>query len=211
MPTNTNNKLNVSTTGGVRGGYVFSAPLGTEGAPTKENYTTWGQSIPAGWENLGYISEDGFTESVSRDDSDALRDLNLDNVDETEGAATETIALTLMEMGHNALAMEYGHKNVTDADGTIEVKHNWGNSGEHRQVVLLLLLKNGRRWTKYIPDGKVSELDDFTGNKTTAAQRQTTIQYNTDEDGTGCYDWIESNETTKPAGAKAAPAFESEE
>lgn len=62
----------------------------------------------------------------------------------------------------------------------------------------LLLLKNGRKWVKFIPDGKVSELGDFTGNKTTAAQRQATITYIVDDEGNGCFDWIESNETPAP-------------
>lgn len=190
-----NNKKNVSTTRGVKGGYFFSAPLGTAGAPTRENFTTWCKSVPDGWENQGFISEDGFTESVSQDDSDAIRDINLETCDETEGASTETLAITLMEMAKNSLATQYGHENVTDEGGTIVVKHNWAAAGEHRQYVLCLLLKDDRVWVKYIPDGKVSERDDFTGNKTTAAQRQVTLTYNTDEDGTGCYDFIQSNET----------------
>ena len=60
----------------------------------------------------------------------------------------------------------------------------------------LLLLKNGRKWVKFIPAGKVTELADLTLNATTVAQRQATITYLTDDDGVGCFDWIESNETT---------------
>ena len=64
------------------------------------------------------------------------------------------------------------------------------------QYVLLLLLKNDRKWTKYIPQGKVTDRGDFTGNKTTAAQHEITITYTTDSNGVGCTDWFESTETS---------------
>lgn len=190
-----NSKQNVSTTRGVKGGYVFRAPLNTTGGPTKSSFKTWGNSVPTAFKNLGYIPEDGFTESVSIDAGTTLRDINLDTVDEATGSATETITFSLMEVKADALATEYGSANVSDVTGTIEVVHNWANLDEHFQYVFLLLLKNGRKWVKYIPDGKVTEVGDFTGNKTTAAQREVTITYITDDDGNGCYDWIESTET----------------
>lgn len=193
----TNNKADVSTTRGVKGGYFFSAPLGTTDVPTKATYKTW--TPGASWENQGYIPEDGFTESVSADGGSELRDINLDVVDFMDGGHTETVQVAFMQMSAAPLATQYGHANVTDADGTIEVVHNWGNADESRMYVFLLLLKNGRKWVKFIPEGKVSELGDFTGNKTTAAQRQATISYLVDESGNGCFDWIESNETPGPA------------
>lgn len=189
-----NNKANVSTTRGVKGGYFFSAPLGTTDVPTKANFASW--TPTSAWENQGYIPEDGFTETVSTDGGGELRDLNLDTVDYMDGSHTESVQVAFMEMAKNALATQYGHSNVTDENGVIEVQHNWAQAEEHRMYAFLLLLKNGRKWVKYIPDGKVTELGDFTGNKTTAAQRQATITYIVDDDGVGCYDWIESNETT---------------
>lgn len=191
-----NNKANVSTTRGVKGGYFFSAALGTTDVPTKANFASW--TPTSAWENQGYIPEDGFTESVSTDGGGELRDLNLDTVDYMDGSHTESVQVAFMEMAKNALATQYGHSNVTDENGVIEVQHNWAQAEEHRMYAFLLLLKNGRKWVKYIPDGKVTELGDFTGNKTTAAQRQATITYIVDDDGNGCFDWIESTETPAP-------------
>lgn len=196
MTTPKNNKANVSTTRGSKEGYLFSAPVGTTGAPTKLTYKTWASSVPNGWENLGYIPEDGFTESVEIDSGDAIRDINLDTLDQAEGPATESITVGLMEMAKNSLATQYGHDNVTDSGGTIEVDHNWGNASEHYQYVFVLLLKGDRVWVKYIPDGKVTALGEMVGNKSTVAMREVTITYNTDEDGSGCKDWIDSNETS---------------
>jgi len=189
-----NNKANVSTTRGVKGGYFLSAPIGTTDVPTKATFKTWAPTNA--WENQGYIVEDGITESVSSDNATDLRDINLDIVDSADGTHTETVQVGFMEVAKNALATQYGHANVTDAGGTIEVQHNWSEASEERMYAFLLLLKNGRKWVKFIPAGKVTELADLTLNATTVAQRQATITYLTDDNGVGCFDWIESNETT---------------
>lgn len=188
-----NNKANVSTTRGVVGGYFFSAATTNTDVPTASNFKTW---VPGTtWELQGYVPEDGFTESVSNDGSDELRDINLEVVDTTEGSFTETLQIGFMEMAKNPLATQYGHDNVTDASGVITVNHNWSKAGETRMYALLLVLKNGRRWVKYIPAGKVTEVGDFTGNATTVAGRTVTITYTTDDSGNGCVDYIESTET----------------
>ncbi len=195
MTTPANNKDNVSTTRGVKGGYLYEAALTATGAPTKSNYQTWASAIPNDWNNLGYIPADGLNETADKEDGDIITDINLDPVDKAEGTTTESVTVALMEVAKNPLSTIYGHENVTDEDGTIEVLHNWSNASEHRQYVFLLLLKNGRKWVKYIPDGVVTALGDLTLNKSTVAQREVTITYNTDDDGNGCIDWIESNET----------------
>lgn len=188
-----NNKANVSTTRGVQGGYFFSAPKSATDVP--DSYT-W---VPGSeWECQGYIPEDGFKESVSFDGDGSLRDLNQDIVDETEGAPTETLQITLMEMAKNPLSTIYGHENVTDSSGLLKVEHNWGKASEERQYALLLLLKNGRKWVKHIKQGTVNERGDFIGNAKTAGQRQVTIKYLVDEDGSYCTDYIQSTETTAP-------------
>ena len=191
-----NNKANVSTTRGVVGGYFFSAPIGTTDVPTAANYKTWTPS--SAWDNQGYVPEDGFTESASTDGGENIKDINQDIVDTTDTSVTESLSIGLMEVAKNPLATQYGHQNVTDANGTITVDHNWGKAGEHRMFVLLLLLKNGRKWVKFIPDGKVTGIEDLTGNKTTIASRAVTITYLTDENGSGCKDWIDSTETPAP-------------
>lgn len=195
-----NNKANVSTTRGHAGGYLFSAPVGTEGAPTKanfkaENWLTNGNP-PTGWECLGYIPEDGFTESADKDSGDAIVDINQDTVIQATGTTTESITVSLMEIKRHTLGTLFGHRNVTDEGGVLEVAHKWSQADENYQYVFLLLLKDDRAWTKYIPDAQVTSIGDLTGNKTTVAQREITLTYNTDAEGSGCYDWYDSTETT---------------
>lgn len=185
-----NNKANVSTTRGVVGGYFFSAPLGTTDVPTAANFTSWTPGVD--WENQGYVPEDGFTESISADSGDDLRDINLEVVDTADATITETLNIGFMEIAKNPLSTQYGHANVTEANGVITVQHNWANAEETRMFALLLVLKGDRRWVKFIPAGKVTERDDFTGNRSTVATRNVTITYTTDANGSGCTDFIES-------------------
>ena len=144
----------------------------------------------------GFIPEDGFTERVSQESSTALRDINKDLLDEVSGSFTETLTVGLMEVKKDALATYYGAANVTDASGKLTVDHNWGKSEETFQYAMLLLLKNNRKWVKHIPQGKVTDRGDFTGNKTTAAQREVTITYTVDSAGSGCKDYYDSTETS---------------
>lgn len=193
MPyTGSNNKVNVSTTRGVQGGYLFRAATTVTDVPTAASWTP----SNAGWLCLGYIPEDGFTERVSQESSTSLRDINRDLLDEVSGSFTETLTVGLMEVKKDALATYYGAQNVTDAAGKLTVDHNWGKSEETFQYAMLLLLKNDRKWVKHIPQGKVTDRGDFTGNKTTAAQREVTITYTTDANGSGCKDYYESTETS---------------
>ena len=191
---NANSSANVSTTRGVKGGYLFRAPIGTTDLPTSGNFTTW---VPTNaWVNLGYIPEDGFTEGVEFGDTTELRDINLDSVDVSTGAATETLQVGLMEVNARSLGTQYGTANVTDSSGVITVEHDWGEATAY-MYAMLLLLKNGRKWVKLIRSAKVTALGEFTGNATTAAQRQITLTYSNDTNGNpGCVDFIESNDTS---------------
>lgn len=190
---NANSAENVSTTRGVVGGYFFRAPVDVTDLPTSTNFATWKPTDA--WVNLGYIPEDGFTEGVEFGDTTELRDINLDVVDSSMGGATETLTVTLMEMNARAFAVEFGTANVTDASGVITVNHDWSKLDETYAYAMLLVLKNGRRWVKLIPKGKVTSVGEFTGNATTAAQRQIVLSYIKPDEGAACIDYIESNDT----------------
>lgn len=191
---NANSAENVSTTRGVVGGYFFRAPVDVADLPTAANFASWKPTDA--WVNLGYIPEDGFTEGVEFGDTTELRDINLDVVDSSTGGATETLTVTLMEMNARALGAEFGTANVTDAKGVITVNHDWSKLDETFAYAMLLVLKNGRKWVKLIPKGKVTSVGEFTGNATTAAQRQIVLSYIKPDEGAACIDYIESNDTT---------------
>lgn len=184
---NTNNQANVSSAKGVKGGYIFSAPEGTT-LPTDIKT----QLDPA-FKCLGFISEDGYVETVD-EDADDINDMNGDVMDSTNSNRVESAQLTLAEIKAETLKRQYGSDNVTDEGGIITVKHN-ADSHDVFAYVLELVLKNGRRWRKVVPKGKSSELDDLTIASSELCQRALTMKYLTDEQGNTCYDYYESTET----------------
>lgn len=185
-----NNQENVSAAKGIKGGYVFSAPVGTT-LPAKA--VSQASELDPTFSVLGFISEDGYVESVSEDSND-LVDMNGDLMDSSNSNRVETAQLTLAEIKADTLKRQYGEDNVTDADGLITVKHN-SDSHPTFAYVLLMQLKNGRKWTKVVPMGQSSELDDLTISSSELCQRALTLKYLTDANGNTCYDYIESTET----------------
>ena len=183
----TNNTANVSAGKGVKGGYIFSAPVGTD-LPTDIE-----TPLDPAFKCLGFISEDGYVESVSEDSSDIV-DMNGDLMDSTSSNRVESGQVTLAEIKAETLKRQYGDKNVTDEGGLITVKHN-SDSHPTFAYVLELVLKNNRRWRKVVPQGQSSELDDLTIASSELCQRALTIKYLTDEQGNTCYDYFESTET----------------
>lgn len=187
-PATANNTDNVSSAKGVRGGYIFSAPVGTT-LPTDIE-----TKLDAAFKVLGFISSDGYTETTESDSED-ITDMNGDLMDSPQTSRVESGQLTLAEIKAETLKVQYGEDNVTDADGIITVKHN-GNSATTRAYVLELVLKNGRRWRKVIPLGQSADLDDLTIAIGELCARALTIKYLTDTQGNTCYDYYESTETS---------------
>lgn len=185
----TNNAANVSAGKGVKGGYIFSAPTGTT-LPTDIETT-----LDPEFKCLGFISDEGYVESVSEDTND-ITDMNGDLMDSSNSNRVESAQVTFAEIKAETLKRQYGDKNVTDEDGLISVKHN-SDSHPTFAYVLELVLKNSRRWRKVVPMGQSSELDDLTIASTELCQRPITIKYLTDEQGNTCYDYYQSTETEK--------------
>lgn len=189
--TNTNNQANVSAGKGVKGGYIFSAPVGTA-LPTDIK-----SKLDPAFKCLGFISEDGYAEDID-EDSDDIVDMNGDVMDSTNGSRVESAQFTLAEIKADTLKRQYGEKNVTDENGVICVKHN-SDSHDTFSYVLELVLKNGRRWRKVVPAGKSSELDSLSIASSELCQRALTMKYLTDDAGNTCYDYYESTETIAAA------------
>ena len=117
-----NETKNVSSTKGVKGGYIFVAPTGTT-LPTDIK-----TNLAEAFLNLGFISEDGYTESEETD-ANELKDMNGDLMDSATTSRVESAKLTLAEIKAQTLKVMYGADNVTDLDGVITVEHN-GNKDE---------------------------------------------------------------------------------
>lgn len=183
----TNNTANVSAGKGLKGGYIFSAPVGTT-LPTDLD-----TKLDASFKVLGFISEDGITISVEEDSSD-LVDMNGDVMDSTYSNRSEKITLTLAEIKAGTFKTEHGSLNVTDENGLITIKHN-GDNHDSNSYVFELLLKDGRKWRMVVPNAKLSELGDLTISSSELCQREITLKCAVDTAGNTIYDYIESTET----------------
>lgn len=156
-----NNAQNVSTTKGIAGGYLFSAP---RTAATLALILTLGDftvQLTDAFVNLGHVAADGIVEGESAD-TNTDTDMNGDAVNTSRSNRVETEKFTLLENKKDSLAEQYGHSNVTDASGLLTVHHN-NEEREHRIYVAELVLKDGRRWRKVVPDGQVTEVADQIG------------------------------------------------
>lgn len=186
-----NNTDNVSAAKGVKGGYIFSAPVGTTlPANIKDD-------LDEAFLVLGFVSEDGYVETLDASTDDIL-DMNGDLMDSCATSRVESAAFTLAEIKADTLKVQYGEENVTDVGGVITVKHN-GAASAVRSYVLELLLKNGRRWRKVVPKGQSTELGDLTIKAGELCAREITVKYLADESGNTCYDYYESTETQAAA------------
>lgn len=179
-----NDTANVSTGKGVAGGYIFRAPL-TATIPT-DNTTALGSDFI----NLGFISEDGISESIETD-TENIVDMNGTTVYTATSSREETITLTLIEVKADALKVAYGDANVTTASDVITVKHNGNDMGQHAYV-FELLLKNNRKWRQVVPVGSVTEVGDLTISSGEVVGREVTITCAADAQGNTVYDYIDA-------------------
>lgn len=188
MPSKPNNTENVSYGKFKSGGYFFLAPAGTE-LPTDNT-----SELNAAFLNMGFLGDNG----VSFSDSSSTNygyDANGDTIATQSGEVQKTFTLTFREIMADNLKVLYGSANVTDASGTITV-HDKGPNSETYRGVLEILLKDGRKWRRVIPQCNPGELGDMTIVYNELVGRPITMSALLDAD-TGDYytDYIDSTET----------------
>ena len=97
------------------GAAVYAAPLGTA-LPTSAT-----ASLNVAFVDLGWVSEDGVTNSLSRETT-KHRAWGGEVVKVTQDNYTETITLTLLESSAEVLGVVYGTDNVTESGDTLTVE-----------------------------------------------------------------------------------------
>lgn len=149
-----NDSTNVSTGKPMATGAIFVSPVGTE--PPADATTALDAEV---FKGLGYISEDGVTQTEDLD----VTDFNAwggDVVATSRGARTEEYQFTLIETNVESLKQAYGEDNVTgDWETGITVRHNNKEKAEYVYVIETIMTGN-RVGRTVIPRGKVMELGD---------------------------------------------------
>lgn len=188
---------NVTTAKPKIDGAIYSAPKGTT-LPTDAK-----TALDPAFKPLGYISEDGLTNSNSPK-SDGIKAWGGDTVATVQTEKENTYSYTLIEsLNINVLKEAYGDDNVT---GTLEtgitVKANSKELLEH-PVVIDMTLRNGVYQRIVIEFGKVSEIGDISYTDSDAVGYEITLTAlpNTNGDTALIY-IVDPNAATNPEGGE---------
>ena len=182
------NTSNVTASKPKVGGAVFAAPVGTT-LPTDAT-----SALDAAFQELGYVSEDGVTNSNSPE-SETIKAWGGDTVLTLLTSKDDTYAFTLLEvLNLNVLKLIYGEENVTGslAEG-ITITANSKDLEEH-VVVIDMILRNNALKRVVIPLAKVSEVGDITYSDSDAVGYETTLFSAADNAGNTHYEYIKAAE-----------------
>lgn len=188
MASTPNSTENVSYGKFKSGGYFFLAPSGTA-LPT-DNTTALAETFL----NMGFLGDDGvnFSDSSS---TETAYDANGDSIATSQGEIEKTFTVTFREIKKDNLAVLYGSANVNDADGTITV-HDKGPNSTTYVGVFEILLKDGRKWRRIVPQCQPGELGDQTIAYNELVGREITMAALLDSTSGSYYiDYIDSTET----------------
>lgn len=181
MAKNDSTKVSVGKPGAT--GAVFAAPVGTA---IPQDATT---KLDAAFKNLGYVSEDGLTNSVETDTED-LKAWGGDTVLTTPTSRTETFKWTFIQvLDVDVLKEVYGDKNVKDSAGAVTVKHN-GTVLDRRIYVFEMLLTGGRVKRIVVPNAQITEVGEIAYQDGEAIGYEVTLTAYPDADGNTAYEHV---------------------
>lgn len=179
-----NNVANVTAGKPKIGGAIYRAPIGTT-LPTDAS-----TALDAAFENMGFVSEDGVTNSNSME-SDELKAWGGDTVLNPQTAKTDTFKYKLIEaLNVEVLKYVYGDDNVSGTLATgITITANSEDQAE-QAIVIEMALKGGVIKRVVIPNGKVTEVGDIVYQDGDAVGYETTLTALPDTSGNTHYEYI---------------------
>lgn len=188
MANNVANVQNVSVGEPAVAGAIYRAPVGTT-LPTDAS-----SSLSASFKTFGYISEDGLTNSNSRDTS-TVKDWSGADILTLQNSKTDTFTYKMMEVKNvEVLKDVYGDENVSgDIETGLTIKANAKELTAHAYVIDTLL-SGGYLKRIVIPNGKVTEIADLVYKKTEAMGYEVTITALPDTEENTHYEYIVKGE-----------------
>lgn len=182
------NVANVSAGKPKIGGAIWTAPAGTA-VPTSAD-----SELSAEYENLGYVSEDGVTQAITRD-SEAIKAWGGDTVMTTQTDFAETFQFKLIEVLNKAVRkVAFGTENVTgDLESGLLTKVN--SKELDARVYVIDQIYNGAVSRTVIPYAKVTEFGDIQYVDGEPIGYELTITGLPDTEGNCSYEYVKSNST----------------
>ena len=163
-------------------------------------YAAEGATLPtdatselSGFANLGYVSEDGVTNSNSVTSED-IKAWGGDIVQSSQTEKTDTFQLTLIQaINTDVLKAIYGADNVSGSVATgVTIKANAKEIPAACWVIDMILTDNTLKRV-VIPRGKISELGDIVYNDSDPIGYQPTISALPDDNGNTHYEYIQQS------------------
>lgn len=148
----TNNKKNASLGKPMAGGMVYVAPTGTA-LPT--DATT---ALPDAYKSVGFISDDGVTNSTDTDTT-TVTDAGGTTVINEISSYAESYQFAMMETAADALGVRFETSNVKTEGDKLTVDHKMP-TGESKIYVFEILMTGNRVKRIVVPDGTVTEYGD---------------------------------------------------
>lgn len=185
------NNVNYVTTGKPKtSGAFYHAALGST-LPTGAKTT-----LNAAFKSLGYISEDGVTQSEEIE-SETIKAWGGDIVLTPQTGKTFTYSMTLIEaLSTEVQKLVHGEDNVSgDLSTGMTVKGNTTELPSECYVIESIMRNNVLKRT-VIPNGKITELGEVALKDSEAVGYEITITASPDADGNSYYDYYVSSDGT---------------
>lgn len=166
------------------GGAIYAAP---SGATLPTDATT---ALPAAYKELGYVSEDGVTNSNSPS-SENVKAWGGDIVMSLLTEKPDNFSFTLIEaLNLEVLKFVYGSDNVTGAiDSGITIKAN-SSIPEAHVIVIDMIMTDGALKRVVMPCAYISEVGEITYKDDEAVGYETTVMCPPDAEGNTHYEYI---------------------